>query len=750
MIVRIISGSRNERKWSDLKAAEGKSKFAPRLRSLSTSETLRICICAIALLLSAAIIADAEDGYRLWLRYDALPAAAVAAYRSHITSLVVDGKSPTFEIISDELSDGLTGLLGKSISRAEKVDRDGTVLVVKSNSGLAASLNWKQQLESLGPEGFRIASIRLGGHSVIVIASAGESGALYGAFHFLRLLQTLKPIAHLNIVEKPRLQIRMLDHWDNLDGSIERGYAGRSLWNWSELPEKIDPRLRDYARANASIGINGAALNNVNANARILTAEYLRKVATIADVFRPYGIRVFLSARFSAPIDLGDLRTADPLDSGVAQWWKNKADEIYKLIPDFGGFLVKANSEGQPGPRTYNRTHADGANMLAAAVAPHQGVVIWRAFVYDYKPGYDRAGAAYAELQPFDGKFAPNVLLQVKNGPVDFQPREPFHPLFGGMPKTQVMPELQITQEYLGFSNHLVFLATMWREFLESDTYAKGPGSTVSRVADGSLFHQRITGIAGVANTGTDRNWTGHHFAQANWYAFGRLAWNPNFSSKQIADEWIEMTLTRDAKAVDVIARLMLESHEAVVNYMTPLGLHHLFWGGHHYGPAPWWDTEKRDDWNPVYYHRADKDGIGFDRTSTGSNTVSQYHHPLSDQFANLNTCPEKFLLWFHHVPWDYRMRSGRTLWDELALHYQEGVDWVRTTRRAWDGLKGKIDPERYEAVAKKLAIQDRDAIWWKDSCLSYFETFSKRRLPPGVEKPVHGLDVYKAKALSW
>ena len=712
---------------------------------------MKICFRAlslIAFLLLVTIIADAEDGYRLWLRYDQLPATAAASYRSQVTSIVIDGESPAFQVIKDEFSNGLSGLLGKSIPRADKVDRDGAVVVLTLKGQLAADLNWKGQLQSLGPEGFRIGNARLGGHSVIVIASAGEAGALYGTFHFLRLLQTLKPITRLNIVEKPRLQLRMLDHWDNLDGTIERGYAGRSLWNWNELPGKVDPRLRDYARANASIGINAAALNNVNANAQILTPEYLRKVAAIAEVFRPYGIRVFLSPRFSAPIDLGGLATADPLDPAVAQWWKAKADEIYKLIPDFGGFVVKANSEGQPGPRTYNRTHLDGANMLAASVASHHGIVIWRAFVYDYKPGYDRAGAAYAELQPFDGKFAPNVLLQVKNGPVDFQPREPFHPLFGGMPKTQVIPELQITQEYLGFSNHLAFLATMWREFLDSDTYARGPGSTVSRVADGSLFHQQITGMVGVANTGTDRNWTGHHFAQANWYAFGRLAWNPNITSEQIADEWIRMTLTRDAKAVPLIARLMLESHEAVVDYMTPLGLHHLFWGGHHYGPAPWWDTEKRDDWNPVYYHRADAEGIGFDRTATGSNTVSQYYPPVRARFSNVDTCPEKFLLWFNHVRWDRRMRSGRTLWDELAIHYQRGVEWVRDARKQWDSLKGVIDAERHEAVAKKLAIQERDAIVWRDACLLYFQTFSKRPLPAGVEKPAKTLDEYKAKGI--
>jgi alpha-glucuronidase len=695
------------------------------------------------------VAAPAEDGYRLWLRYDALPPAKVTQYRNQVRSIMAPGNSPTIAVVGTELLAGCSGLLGTSIRQTDKLDSDGVILVgTPQTSTEIASLGIKGDLQALGPDGFIIRSERLNDHSVIVIAASGEVGALYGAFRFLRSMQTLEPLDRVNIREQPRLQLRLLDHWDNLDGTIERGYAGTSLWKWNELPDHLDPRLRDYARANASIGINGATLNNVNANAQILTADYLRKVAAIAAVFRPYGIRVYLSPRFSAPMEIGGLQTADPLDPKVATWWREKADEIYRLIPDFGGFLVKANSEGQPGPRTYNRTHTDGANMLAAAVAPHRGVVIWRAFVYDYKPGYDRAGAAYAELQPFDGKFAANVLLQVKNGPIDYQPREPFHPLFGAMPNTQVIPEFQITQEYMGWSNHLVFLAPMWREFLDSDTFAKGPGSTVTRVVDGTLYHQKITGIAGVANTGSDRNWTGHDFAQANWYAFGRLAWNPDLSSGQIAGEWIAMTLTHDGKTSQAIAHIMLESHEAVVDYMTPLGLHHLFWGGHHYGPAPWWDTEKRDDWNPVYFHRAATDGIGFDRTATGSNTVSQYHAPVRERFAKLESCPEKFLLWFHHVPWDYRLRSGQQLWDAMALDYQSGVNWVRSTRKTWDSMNGIIDDERREAVARKLAIQERDAIAWRDACLLYFQTFSKRPLPAGVEKPVKTLDEYKSKSL--
>ena len=695
-------------------------------------EPLVLCILCLFVVTNA----KADDGYRLWLRYDPLPSQLAAKYRARITSIAVDGESATFDLIRDELSKGCAGLLGTPIPVGNA--GDASVVVRK--------LQWDAELKKLGPEGFRIRTIR----HTIVIASTTDIGALYGAFHFLRLLQTGQSLDRLQLDQKPALKLRLLNHWDNLDRTIERGYAGKSLWNWDELPGRVDPRLRDYARANASIGINGAVLNNVNASAEFLTAKYLDKVAAIANVFRPSGIRVYLSARFSAPIELSKLPTADPLDPAVIEWWAQKANEIYKVIPDFGGFIVKANSEGQPGPRTYNRTHVDGANMLAAAVAPHRGIVMWRAFVYDMKPGYDRAGAAYENLRPFDGKFAPNVLLQVKNGPIDFQPREPFHPLFGAMPRTQLMPELQITQEYLGFSNHFVFLASMWREFFDSDTYAKGRGSTVSRVADGTLYRQRLSGIAGVANTGTDRNWTGHHLLQANWYAFGRLAWNPRLSSEQIATEWTSMALTHDAQAAKKIVTLMLESHDAVVNYMTPLGLHHLMWGGHHYGPAPWWDKEKRDDWNPVYYHKASNSGVGFDRTRTGSNTVSQYHLPVRRQFSDVRQCPEKFLLWFHHVAWDHRMKSGRTLWDELAHSYQSGVDWVRSARHQWGTLAHAIDNERHKAIDKKLAIQERDAVWWRDASLLYFQTFSKRPLPAGIESPAKTLEEYKATALQW
>jgi alpha-glucuronidase len=737
-IVRKISLIRTALKFSGV--------FARQLRQ--TVPSGRTCILTIVLLLMI-VPAPAEDGYRLWLRYKPLPADAIQAWRPHITAIVVPGTSSTLNALREELTAGISGLLGTTIPQMDNITSDGIVLAgTPESSPLIAGL--KLDCTALGPEGYIIRSVKINGRAVAVIAGAGEIGALYGAFHFLRIVQTSRPAIPYRISENPRLQLRMLNHWDNLDGNIERGYAGRSLWDWASLPEKVSPRLRDYARANASIGINATALNNVNADAFSLSNAYLRKTATIADVFRPYGIRVFLSARFSAPMELDGLKTADPLDADVAAWWKNKAEEIYRLIPDFGGFLVKANSEGQPGPRTYGRNHVDGANMLAAALAPHRGIVIWRAFVYDMKPGYDRAAAAYDNLQPFDGRFASNVLLQVKNGPIDFQPREPFHPIFGGMSKTQLMPELEITQEYLGFSNHLVFLAPMWREFLDSDTYAGGAGSTVAKVVDGSLYKQRLTGMAGVANTGSDQNWCGHDFAQANWYAFGRLTWNPDLSSRQIAEDWIRMTLTHDARAVAKLTQMMLESREALVDYMTPLGLHHIMWGGHHYGPAPWWNKESRDDWNPTYFHRADERGLGFDRTATGSNSVAQYAAFVRDRFADIKTCPEKFLVWFHHVPWEYRMKSGRIFWDELALHYQRGVDWVRNARKNWDSMASVVDVQRHKAVAGKLATQERDAIYWRDACLLYFQTFSKRPLPAGVEKPLITLEAYQAKSLDW
>ena len=537
----------------------------------------------------------------------------------------------------------------------------------------------------------------------------------------------------------------MLNHWDNLDRTVERGYAGFSLWDWHKLPDYLSPRYTDYARANASIGINGTVLTNVNANALVLTPMYLEKAAALADVFRPYGIRVYLTARFSAPVEIGDLETADPLDPDVQAWWKAKADEIYRHIPDFGGFLVKANSEGQPGPQDYGRSHAEGANMLADAVGPHGGVVMWRAFVYSAEEPEDRAKQAYNEFVPLDGTFRDNVLIQVKNGPIDFQPREPFHPLFGAMPETPLMMEFQITKEYLGQATHLAYLAPMWEEVLDADTYARGEGSLVAEVIDGSLHDYELTGIAGVSNIGTDRNWTGSHFDQANWYAFGRLAWDHRLSPAEIAESWIRMTFPTDEDFVEPVQEMMLESHEAVVNYMTPLGLHHLMATGHHYGPGPWVDNLSRADWNPVYYHRADSVGIGFDRTASGSDAVSQYHAPLDSIYGHLETVPQKYLLWFHHVPWDYEMPSGRTLWNELVHRYSQGVEQVHEMQATWASLEGMIDQERYEQVEAFLAIQAQEAKWWRDASLAYFRTISNRPIPEGYEEPEHSLEYYKS-----
>jgi alpha-glucuronidase len=460
-------------------------------------------------------------------------------------------------------------------------------------------------------------------------------------------------------------------------------------------------------------------------------------------VFRPYGIKVYLTARFSAPIELDKMPTADPLDPTVQQWWKNKVKEIYELIPDFGGFLVKANSEGQPGPQNYGRSHKDGANMLADAVEPYKGVVMWRAFVYDNDVPDDRAKQAYNEFKPLDGGFKSNVLVQVKNGAIDFQPREPFHPLFGAMPETPLMMEFQITQEYLGFSTHLVYLAPLFKECLDSDTFAKGKGSSVAKVIAGSLDNHRLTGIAGVANIGTDMNWCGHPFAQANWYAFGRLAWNPELSSDAIADEWARMTFTNRADFIDPVKKIMNASREITVNYMTPLGLHHIMGWSHHYGPAPWIKDKHRADWTSVYYHRADSNGIGFDRTATGSNAVNQYMPPVNTAFSSMESCPEEYLLWFHHVNWDYKMKSGKTLWEELCNTYYAGADSVRWMQSSWNTQQGKIDEERFNQVKMLLEIQHEEAIWWRNACVLYFQTFSKRSIPANLKAPQKTLDYY-------
>ncbi|OYV86717.1 MAG: alpha-glucuronidase, partial [Ignavibacteriae bacterium 37-53-5] len=568
----------------------------------------------------------ADDGYRLWLKYNLVSnSQKLEEYRESVKVWTVEGNSPTMEAARRELRIALDGLLGSRIPEVSGLGEDGTLIAgTYTNSSPFAGADLKDTLERVGPEGFVVTTEKIGGKNAIVITGNKDIGVLYGVFHFLRLLQTEQDISKLDVVSFPRIRLRVLDHWDALNGTVERGYSGFSIWNWHTLPVFIKRRYIDYARANASIGINGAVLNNVNADPRIMTRHYLKKVAALADVFRPYGIKVYLCANFDAPILLGKMKTADPTDPQVQEWWQHKAKEIYSFIPDFGGFLVKANSEGQPGPSDYGLTQADGANLLANAVKPYGGIVMWRAFVYTYN-AKDRAKQAYEIFKLLDGKFADNVLLQIKNGPLDFQPREPFTPLFGAMPKTNLMMEFQITMEYLGQGTSTVYLAPLFKETLESDTYAKGKGSTVAKVIDGSLDGHTLTGIAGVSNIGADRNWTGNEFGQSSWYAFGRLAWNPNLSSGEIANEWIRMTFSNDNSVVNSIEDMMMQSREAVVNYMDPLGLNMIFGYDNHYGPGPWIDYSPQPDWNSTYYHRADSLGVGFDRTESRSDAVSQY-----------------------------------------------------------------------------------------------------------------------------
>lgn len=671
----------------------------------------------------------AEDGYKLWLRY-APPGPIVSRYRRIVRSVRVDGTSATCTIVRRELQTGLASILDGSVPLGDSELTDGAVVVgTPTSSVLVRDLNWAGDLAAVGAEGFVIRSVRIGSKPVTVIAANTDLGALYGGFHFLRLLQTARPIDALNIAERPALQLRLVNHWDNPNGTIERGYAGRSLWQWEELPEKLSPRYTDYARACASVGLNGAVINNVNASAQILSAEWLRKVAALAAVWRPYGVRMYLSANFAAPQRLGGLPTADPLDQRVMDWWKAKADEIYALIPDFGGFLVKANSEGQPGPKTYNRSHAEGANVLADALAPHGGVVIWRAFVYDEDVDPDRLKRAYLEFTKLDGQFRPNVAIQVKNGALDFQPREPFHPLFGALKATPIIAEIQPTQEYLGQAKHLVFLGSQWEEFLQSDTHARGAGSTVAKVLAGKVQPQRITGMASVVNPGMDANWCGHHFSQSNWYACGRVSWHPELAAAQIADEWTRMTFSNDKQVVAIIRKMMLSSHETFVSYTMPLGLHHLI-GGDHYAPMPWNNRAPREDWTATYYHRASEDGIGFDRTRRGNRAVEQYFPPVSDLFDDVTRCPEKFLLWFHRCSWEHRMKSGRTLWHELCAKYQQGAREAAVLQETWQSLAGKVDARRHREVSERLAIQVADAAKWRDEILKYFSDAGKQPEP--------------------
>lgn len=687
----------------------------------------------------------AQPGYNLWLEHKLLNQPSVTTYKAQVNAMVFPITGKTDHIAKKELLTAFNGLLNFSPVETEKINENGTLIVGTPNS-LSQILEEKHfaSLDTMGREGYHIQTLSVAGRHITTILANTEIGVLYGVYAFIGLLQNEVDIKQAHVISKPKINLRLLNHWDNLDGTIERGYAGFSLWDWHRLPGYRDPRYTDYARANASIGINGTVINSVNTNALSLTPAYLEKTAALADIFRPYGIKVYLSARFSAPIELDGLATADPLDPEVQQWWADKTAEIYRYIPDFGGFLVKANSEGQPGPQNYGRGHAEGANMLADALKQYGGVVMWRAFVYEDTEPEDRAKQAYNEFQPLDGKFRDNVIVQVKNGAIDFQPREPFHPLFGAMPNSQLMMEFQITQEYLGFATHLVYLGTLFSEALQADTYAKGPNSTVARVIDGSLDGHPITAIAGVANTGTAINWTGHPFAQSNWYAYGRLAWDPDADPSAIAEDWLRRTFGNDSSFIQALRPMMMQSRETMVNYMTPLGLHHLMGWDHHYGPGPWIKDKMREDWTSVYYHKADAYGVGFDRTASGSDALSQYAPDVRKEFENPSTCPDEYLLWFHHLPWDFQMKSGKTLWDELCLHYYAGVDQVLNMQAVWAAQQGKVTPSVFQEVTDLLEIQCKEATLWRDACVLYFQQFSGKSIPEGLIPPEHPLEYYE------
>ena len=673
----------------------------------------KITICLLVFVFSIQSI-QADNGHGLWLQNKSTAKVNVVCAK----------KSPTLLIAINELKNGWQGKEGAKV-----------VLTIKSNNAIKG-------------DGFKLLSNGIQANT--------ELGILYGTYELLRRQTTTKDIKEA--ISNPSYQHRILNHWDNMDGSVERGYAGESIF-WHKgvdalvVTEKDKTLWQEYARANASIGINGTVVNNVNSNPNMLKTETLQKVKEIANVLRPYGVKVYISVKFSSPSIIGGLKSSDPLNPDVIKWWQDKAKEIYNIIPDFGGFLVKANSEGQAGPQDYGRTHADGANLLADAIKPFGGIVMWRAFVYSTS-NEDRAKQAYNEFMSLDGKFHDNVIIQVKNGPIDFQPREPFSPLFGAMKKTSIMPEVQITQEYLGHSIELVYLSTMWEEFLKSDTYQEGKGSTVARCTDGSIFSQKHTAIAGVANIGLDANWTGHLFAQSNWYAFGRMAWNNQITSDRIADEWIKLTFNQSSTGKSILSndwkdnflkpvkQMMMDSREAAVNYSMPFGLHHIMSANEHYGPGPWWAPARmRKDWTPPYFHQADSVGVGFDRTKSGSNAVSQYHEPVSSLFNNVNTCPEIYLLWFHHVSWEYKMKNGRTLWDNLCYQYNTGLNQVEEFQKTWDKLQKYVDEESYAHVKERLERQVKSAQLWNDGCILYFQKFSKKPIPADCKQPVGKLD---------
>jgi len=689
-----------------------------------------------------------EDGYDLWLRYRPLAGDAKSRLAARAASIVVPADPSTTMLAAvAELHRALGCMLGTVPALGKHADEGAIVLATPASMPTLAS---HAPLEKLGADGFAVRADTVDGQRVTLIAANSDVGVLYGVFAWLRAVMLGRDPGRVDEVSAPKVRFRMLNHWDNLDRSVERGYAGESIWDWWKLPDVKDPRYVDYARANASLGINAVSLNNVSSKPEMLLPQFIAKAAALADVFRPYGIKVYFAARFSAPVELDRLPTADPLDPKVCAWWNAKADEIYEAIPDFGGFIVKANSEGQPGPHDYGRDHADGANMMARALAPHGGMVMWRAFVYSPADPEDRHKQAYTDFKPLDGKFLPNVMVQVKNGAIDFQPREPFHPMFGAMPKTPLVLEFQVTKEYLGFATHLAYLGTMWEEVLRADTHANGPGSTVAKVTDGTVHGHALTGMAAVANIGTHRTWCGSHFDQANWYAYGRFTWDPHAAARDLARDWVVQTFATDAATTDAIVAMMMMSREAVVDYMMPLGLHHLFDTGHHHGPGPWVSELARPEWNPTYYHRADKEGIGFDRSASGSDAVAQYAPEVAKAWSDPRTTPDELLLWFHHLPWDFRMKSGKTLWEEMVAHYDGGVAAAVELRKRWEAVKGHVDARRHGETATLLRVQEREAIWWRDACIAYFQSLNGLPMPPGTTAPALMLAEYKSRTFPY
>lgn len=698
---------------------------------------VRLLFVILTILISSRLFA--EDGYEAWLRYRPIEDKSLLnEYRGAAVCLNVQGDTPILKSAQKELCRGLAGLLGHEIGQSTGTTTgNGTIIL-----GTAATLGsisgsvGKSELKQLGPDGYIIRPVLIGGHQELVIAGQTDRGTLYGVYQFLRLMQTHVPVNKWTRKETPANPLRLVNHWDNLNGTVERGYAGDSIFYWDQLP-KLDPRYEDYARLLASIGINGCVVNNVNTAKdglqgwRLLTTPWLPKLKALAGAMRPYGIRLYISVSFTSPVIIDKFKTADPLDPAVNKWWADKADEIYREIPDFGGFLVKADSEGEGGPLEYGRNHADGANMLAKALKPHQGTVIWRAFVYDVKNANDRAKQAYLNFKPLDGLLQDNVILQSKNGPMDFQVREPVSPVFSAMGKSNLMLELQITQEYTGHVTDLCYLVPQWKEYLEFDTYAKGEGSTLKKIVSGALDGRKSAGIAGVSNVGSDRNWTGHPLAQANLYGFGRLAWNPDLSSTAITEEWVQMAFGNDPTVVRTISEMLLNSWRTYENYTSPLGAGFMCREGDHFNPDPAKRAQK--------YHHSDTKGVGFDRTGqTGDGYAREYPQAVASRFESLATCPEDYLLFFHHLPYTYRLKSGKTLIQHIYDTHFDGVEQVKQMVDSWKTLEGRIDQERYQNVLDRLKMQIAHAELWRDAINTYYFQLSgipdaKHRLDPAL-----------------